>query len=138
MIELKKGSFETLHQKAEDVTNGEDVKDLISAMWKIMFANGGIGLAANQVGSLKRVIIVNTNGFSCAIINPVITKLSGKTKNSKEGCLSFPGKKSTIKRDNLIVVEGFDENWSPIKKKARALSAFCVQHEIDHLNGINI
>jgi len=138
MIELKKGDFETLHQKAMEVERGEDVSDLISQMWKIMFKNKGVGLAANQVGVLKRVIIVNTNGFSCAIINPVITELSGFVKNSKEGCLSFPGKQSVMKRDNRVIIEGFDADWNPIKKKVRALSAFCVQHEIDHLNGINI
>lgn len=138
MLELKKNNFETLHQKAIDVEFGSDVKELITEMWQIMSDNKGIGLAANQVGVLKRVIVVHTNGFSTAIINPVITKLSGKVKNSKEGCLSFPGKQSAMKRDNIVVVEGFDENWNSIKKKVRALSAFCVQHEIDHLNGINI
>ncbi len=81
---------------------------------------------------------MDTNGFSKAIINPVITKTSGKLKLGKEGCLSFPGKRVDMKRDNIVVVEGFDEDWNPIKKKVRALSAFCVQHEIDHLNGITI
>jgi peptide deformylase len=137
-MEIKTGNYKTLTQVAAPVPHGEDVKGLICDMWQVMSKHNGIGLAANQVGALKRVIVVHTNGFSTAIINPSITKLSGKVKNSKEGCLSFPKLTKTMKRDNIVVVEGFDENWNPIKKKVRALSAFCVQHEIDHLNGITI
>jgi peptide deformylase len=137
-MKIKTGNFETLTQVAAEVPHGEDVKAVIDEMWKVMLHNSGIGLAANQVGLLKRIIVVHTNGFTSAIINPVITKESGKLKLSKEGCLSFPGKNIDMKRDNIIVVEGFDENWNPIKKKVRALSAFCVQHEIDHLDGITI
>lgn len=128
-----------LYQKCHEVPSGEDRSELIEIMWKLMSEKKGIGLAANQIGALDRIIIIHVNGFSSEIINPVITKRSGKTKISKsEGCLSFPGKRINKKRDNQIVVEGFDRNRNPIRKKLRALGAFVVQHEIDHLNGITI
>ena len=84
----------------------------------------------------RRVILVSADRFGKAIINPVITKRSCGKVRSIEGCLSFPGKKVTIKRDKQITVEGFDVKWKPIKQKLRGLAAMCVQHEIDHLNGI--
>ena len=82
---------------------------------------------------------MNCNGFMGIVINPVIVKRSGKIKISKEGCLSFPNTPAkNMQRDNVVVVTGYDENWQPIKKKCKALTAFCIQHEIDHLNGLTI
>lgn len=110
----------------------------INAMWETMYANKGIGLAANQVGLLDRVIIIDVNGLRQVFINPIITKKFGGTAMSREGCLSFPGvivKKLRYKR---ITVEGFDQDWNPIVFKLKGLNAYCVQHEIDHLNGVTI
>lgn len=134
---VKKG-FPTLKQAAAEVPLNSDVSELVSTMKFELSKTTGIGLAANQIGELQRVILMNCNGFMGIVINPVITKRSGKIKNSTEGCLSYPGKQVKVKRDNQIVVTGFDENWQPISKKCKALTAFCVQHEIDHLNGITI
>lgn len=128
-----------LYQDCKEVPQGSDRTELIQTMWKLMSQKNGIGLAANQLGVLDRIIVIHVNGFSSEIINPVITKYSGKTKISKsEGCLSFPGKRIDKKRDNQIVIEGFDRNWNPVRKKLRALGAFVAQHEVDHLNGITI
>jgi len=134
---VKKG-FPTLKQVSEIVEHGSDVSKVVNELRDELSKTTGIGLAANQIGSLQRIILMNCNGFMGVVINPVITKRSGKIKNSTEGCLSYPGKQVKVKRDNQIVVEGFDENWHPIKKKCKALTAFCVQHEIDHLNGVTI
>jgi peptide deformylase len=120
------------------VPHGEDCFTTITDMWDLLRKSKGCGLAANQVGITKRIILVATPHFTGAIINPVITKLSGNKKASREGCLSFPNQQKKISRDGLIVIEGFDENWVPIKKKVRALTAFAFQHEIDHLNGVTI
>jgi len=62
-MEIKTGSYKTLSQVADDVKHGDDVKELVSEMWKAMVKSKGCGLAANQVGVLKRVIVVHTNGF---------------------------------------------------------------------------
>ena len=130
---------ETLTQVAIEVPFMEDVSELVAELKTDLAKTTGIGLAANQVGSLKRVILMNCNGFMGIVINPVIEKYSGKTKVSKEGCLSFPNTPhKNMRRDNQVVVTGFDENWQPIKKKCKALTAFCIQHEIDHLNGLTI
>ena len=134
---VQKG-FPTLKQVADKVVHNSDVSDIVSDMRLELSKTIGIGLAANQIGCLQRIILMNCNGFMGVIINPVITKCSGKIKNSTEGCLSYPGKQVKVKRDNQVVVEGFDENWNPIKQKCKALTAFCVQHEIDHLNGVTI
>ena len=135
---IVKNNYPTLSQIADAVEINSDVSDIVLNMRNELAKTTGIGLAANQIGVLKRIILMNCNGFMGIVINPVITKKSGKVKNSTEGCLSFPGKQVKVKRDNQITVTGFDENWKPITKKCKALTAFCVQHEIDHLNGVTI
>jgi peptide deformylase len=134
---IKALPYPTLTQEAEEVTVHEEVRVLIDEMWKVMIKENGCGIAANQVGVLKRVIIVSTPGFTGEIINPVLS--NGRfEKNSKEGCLSVPGVKVTKKRFNRITVTGQDRNGKFFSKNLKALSAFCVQHEVDHLNGITI
>ena len=138
MTELVKVGGAVLSKVAVNVPSGQDVSDLIQVMRDCLALEKGAGLAANQIGWLERVILINVADYVGAIINPVITKRSGKLVNSTEGCLSFPGRKVIVKRDKMVTIEGFDENWQPIKKKLRGFSAFCAQHEIDHLNGITI
>lgn len=131
---LENGQKE-LYQISECVEHGTNIKELVGDMWKTLHKTSGVGLAANQVGILKRIILVKDNGFVSEIINPVITRSSKKHKNSDEGCLSVPGKKVTVKRESWVVVEGYDIDWNPIRKKCRGLLANIIQHEIDHLNG---
>ncbi|AAQ96588.1 hypothetical protein [Vibrio phage VP16C] len=132
------GDAYELHAIAADVPHGEDVTGLVDAMTAAMTAAGGIGLAGNQLGVLKRVIVVRAPKFKGCIVNPVITRHTSGHVNSREGCLSFPGKTVDKKRHNKITVEGFDAHWQPIKVEAKGLTAFCIQHEIDHLNGVTI
>jgi peptide deformylase len=120
----------------EEVLEGEDVWPLIEGMKESMTRGQGIGLAANQVGSTKRVIMIYTQGFQQIFINPVITKKYGGKVTSKEGCLSFPGKTAIVVRSKQIIVEGFTPEWKPIKRKLKGLASYCVQHEVDHLDGI--
>ena len=138
MFELKLQGHPSLYQKAIEVPKHEDVTDLIRAMFEIMVSNNGAGLAANQVGSLQRVIFVQTENLKQVFINPKITKRYSSRKQSVERCLSHPGAEVKIKRANRIIVEGFDEAWRPVKLNLTGFNAFVVQHEIDHLNGINI
>lgn len=127
-----------LEQTAMKVPEGENLSTLITIMWSLMYQHQGIGLAANQVGVLKRVIVVHADNFKQCIINPEIIKEYGGRHTGKEGCLSFPGQQATRARSKQIIVKGFDENWKPIKRKLRGLTARCILHEIDHLNGITI
>lgn len=135
-LKLTKGS--ALTTVAEPVEPGTDVTELLVAMWALMFSHHGVGLAANQVGVLKRIIVVYANGLRLRLINPVITKCYGGKITGLEGCLSYPGVEVKMTRYKNIVVEGFDGDWKPVTLKLRGFIAYCVQHEIDHLNGKTI
>ncbi len=127
-----------LHAVAEPVPDKAQVKSLIHLMWSVMYENKGIGLAAPQIGDSVRVIVVDANGFKQEIINPVIVKRYGGKHRAREGCLSYPGASVLVVRDKQIIVEGFDQDWKPIRRKLKGLAARCVQHEVDHLDGITI
>ena len=129
-----------LYEIAEEITPDDDIETMIALMRYEMHNNKvpGIGLAAPQIGLQKRLILIHTPSFQKVILNPVITRTRlGKT-TSEEGCLSFPGKIIKMKRHKQIIVEGFDQNWKPVKFKLRNLDSNVAQHEIDHLNGITI
>lgn len=128
----------TLKVKSRELESGEDVSRIVDDMFDLMDKSKGIGLAANQVGLDVRLIVVDVKGFRTEILNPVITRVSRKIKLSNEGCLSFPNRAAKIKRDEAVTVTGFDRNWNPIKKNCKGLLSYCIQHEIDHLNGITI
>lgn len=128
-----------LHIQCVEVEqNDPDIKSLLLSMWVIMYQGKGCGLAANQIGSNKRVIVVdNGSGLKLALINPVIVKRYGGKSTLKEGCLSFPGKQALVVRDKQIIVEALDQNFKPIRRKLKGLASRIVQHEVDHLNGIS-
>ena len=113
-----------------------DTQKLIENMAKTMYEHLGIGLAANQVGVPVRIIVFDVygKGFT-AVINPVIT-LSEGWFISEEGCLSLPGFNGKVRRSQYIRVEGIDKYSEPLVIDAEDLDAACIQHEIDHLNGI--
>jgi len=115
----------------------KDIKRLIHSMSKLMYANKGIGLAAPQVGILKRVIIADIGGGLVSFVNPKILWKQGKEVMS-EGCLSFPGINLDIKRAKEIIIEGIDKKGKSVQIGLQGLLARVIQHEIDHLNGILI
>lgn len=128
-----------LNNVAEPIAKNKNVSVLINTMQKIMKDNNGIGLAAPQIGISKRIIVIATKGMQQVLINPRITRRRLGGTRSTEGCLSFPNLGTVgISRTKQIIVEGYDENWEPVKFKLRGLESYCVQHEIDHLNGITI
>ena len=106
-------------------------------MVETMHKFDGVGLAAVQVGILKRVIVIDLYDKSpvLKLINPVILKQKG-TQEVDEGCLSFPNKYVKVIRPEEIVVEGLDENGKKVTIKGKGLLAQALSHEIDHLNGI--
>ncbi|NQZ76407.1 MAG: peptide deformylase [Ekhidna sp.] len=138
ILKVGKAGSEALHTICKEVPVGANKDSVMAEMFSAMKRSRGVGIAAPQVGHTERIIYVNTSGFMGWIFNPVITKFSGRMKLSKEGCLSVPNVQVKIKRDAQIVVEGFDENWVPIKKKLKQHDAFVVQHELDHLDSITI
>lgn len=138
MLEIFKKGSAYLKAVAEEVPHGDDVDSLIDGMRRAMDSANGVGLAANQVGVLKRVVVMNVEGLSLDIINPVITPRAGGKRAVEEGCLSYPGKKVKMRRHKRVVLEGFDRNWNPIKKKLSGWASVCAQHEVDHLDGRTI
>lgn len=135
---IKTNRHPALTSIAKEIPKGESIHFLIGMMWDLMYRNKGIGLAANQIGELKRVIVIHANGFKQELINPVITKRYGGKVMNKEGCLSYPLLQVKVSRYKQVIIEGFDRDWRPIKRKLKGLAAYCAQHEVDHLDGITI
>lgn len=129
-----------LRKIAEGVDNIDStVKDLISTMFEVMRNEGGIGLAAPQIGVSHRIIVVSIDekGFErFALINPVIEYSSDRKSAMEEGCLSVPGIRADVKRSSKIVVSGFGRSGRQINIEVRGLLARVIQHEVDHLNGV--
>lgn len=116
-----------------------ELSTLIDNMFATMYAAPGVGLAAVQVGVLKRVFVYDCSDDETEakgyIVNPEIVHKEGKI-SSEEGCLSIPSYKDTITRASYVVVKGHDKNGKEIMVEGRELLGRCLQHEIDHLNGI--
>lgn len=115
----------------EDLWIGEDLLDTM-----IKYSDRSVGLAANMIGQLKRIIIFKEGDTYSLMLNPVIMKQSGQY-SSEEGCLSHPGSKKTIRYDK-IKVEYRNNKFEKRMKTYTGLTAQIIQHEIDHLNGILI
>ena len=106
-------------------------------MLETMHKYNGVGLAAVQVGVLKKAIVIDLydENKPLKLINPVITKQKGE-QEVEEGCLSFPNKYAKLKRPKEVTVEALDENGRKVTIKAKDLLAEALAHEIDHLSGI--
>ncbi|MBQ4638589.1 MAG: peptide deformylase [Clostridia bacterium] len=106
--------------------------DMIQTLWEAQ----GAGLAAPQVGVLKRIFVADCGQGLVEFINPVITEMSGE-QDGPEGCLSVPDRPNdTVKRPMYVTVEAIDRNGKPFTMKASGLMARCICHETDHLDGI--
>ena len=129
-----------LKKQAEPVvTIDDEIQNLVDNMGKVMYEAPGIGLAANQVGVAKRVIVFDIDYREkgrdlTVLINPSIVLAEDKTE-FEEGCLSVPDFQDKITRKKYIKVKGVDRHGKPIDIEAEDLLAICIQHEIDHLNG---
>ena len=132
----------TLRQKSLAVEKvDDDLKRLIKDMLETMYAAPGIGLAAIQVGVPKRVIVLDIaqkNGPKkpMCFVNPEITKKSKNNSIYEEGCLSVPGQFAEIERPNKCHVKYLDFDGQPKKIEAEGMLATCIQHEMDHLEGV--
>jgi peptide deformylase len=143
LLEIKKYPEKILKQKTTPIDNiDSDTQQLIENMLDTMHAARGIGLAANQVGILKSLCVVDTsqeneNNSIIVLINPLIIEKEGSIE-SAEGCLSIPGCSTGIKRAERVYVSGLDRNGKPINIEGTGLLARALQHEIDHLDGLLI
>ena len=116
----------------------ESLVRLTQDMLATMRDNEGVGLAANQVGRLKRVFVAAIEDEEYVITNPVLTDRSETTETAPEGCLSIPGIQVDIERPIAVTVSGQDVSGKPLHIKASDLLARVLQHEVDHLDGVLI
>lgn len=115
-----------------------ELNQFIDDMFETMYEHEGIGLAAPQVGVLNRVITIDIEGDKTnqvVLINPEILESSGET-GIEEGCLSIPGFRGLVPRKEKVTVKALNLNGSEFTLEADGLLAICIQHEIDHLNGV--
>jgi len=126
-----------LRQKSKRVRVVDgSVQRLIGDMLETMHSTGGVGLAAPQLGTPLRVIVIGIpEQEDIVLINPEVVRRTGE-RLVDEGCLSIPGYIGEIKRAELVRVKGRDQNWREIRIKADELLAQVLEHEIDHLNGV--
>ncbi|WP_390889343.1 peptide deformylase [Leptodesmis sichuanensis] len=131
-----------LRQPAKRVAKIDaEIKQLIREMLRTMYSSDGIGLAAPQVAIHKQVIVVDCDPEEATkpplvLINPTITQASRDITVTQEGCLSIPGVYLDVKRPAAVEVSYKDEHGRPQRLSATGLLACCIQHEIDHLNGV--
>lgn len=127
---------EVLRKRSREIEEIDNkIRELAMDMVETMYKYDGVGLAAPQVGILKRIIVIDPGDGPKVLINPVITKSSG-TQTCEEGCLSFPNTFGNVDRPANLTVEAFDIDGKRIKIKAKELEAVILSHEIDHLDGI--
>ncbi len=128
---------ELLRQKSREVTEFNDsLCQLLDDMYETMVKNDGVGIAAPQVGILKRACIVCVDGKTVyELINPVIVKASG-SQIGKEGCLSVPGIGGEVERPKKLVVDCKNRYGQAVRYKVSDFTAVAFSHEMDHLDGI--
>ncbi|MCM2999530.1 peptide deformylase [Paenibacillus cellulositrophicus] len=129
---------EVLHKTAKEVKEvTPNVKKLLNDMADTMYDAEGVGLAAPQVGILKRLIVVDVGDEHGLIkmVNPEIVAKDGE-QFGPEGCLSIPGLNGDVRRAEQVTVKGLDENGKEVTITGTGLLARCFQHEIDHLDGV--
>jgi peptide deformylase len=130
-----------LRQRAQAVREFDaSLQALVEDMRETMKAYNGVGLAANQIGVLQRVLVVDVPqpdgpSHQHVLVNPVIEKRSG-TIRGEEGCLSIPGIYEDVDRAEKVQVRALDGNGQPVELEAEGYLARALQHEIDHLDGV--
>lgn len=135
-MEIRRLGDPVLRARAKPVrTISKKVRQLLDEMAKTMYENSGVGLAAPQVGELKRVIVVDVGEGLIELINPEIVSRSG-TQTATEGCLSIPGIVGEVERWERVEVVGLDRHGRKRWVEGTDLLSRALQHEIDHLDGI--
>ncbi len=127
---------ETLRKKSHPVTKiDRRTVGLLKDMAETMYAADGCGLAAPQVGILRRMVVIDVGDGLIELINPEITAFEGE-EIGVEGCLSVPGRRGTVKRPTKVVVRALDKKGREIELTAEGFLARAVCHELDHLDGV--
>ena len=119
-------------KEVEEVT--PKIQTLIDDMLETMYDANGVGLAAPQVGILRRIVVIDVGDGPIVMINPTILETSGE-QTGDEGCLSVPGKAGEVTRPNYVKARFLDENMDEYEIEGEELLARCICHEVEHLDG---
>jgi peptide deformylase len=138
-LDIRKFGDPVLKTRASPVESfDESLVRLTQDMLATMRDNEGVGLAATQVGRLKRVFVAAFEDDEYVIVNPVLTDRSETTETATEGCLSIPGIQVDVERPTAVTISGHDVSGRPLQIEASDLLARVLQHEVDHLDGVLI
>lgn len=136
VLEIKRAGDEVLKKVCSPVAKiDRKIKQLIDDMAQTMYEANGVGLAAPQIGSSIRIVVIDAGEGLVELINPVITEKEGCSTDT-EGCLSIPGVFGEVERFSKVTVEALNRNGKKIKITGTGLLARALQHELDHLEGI--
>ncbi len=134
--EIRMYKDEILRKKSREVKDvNERIKTLAGDMAETMYKADGVGIAAPQVGVLRRIIAVDAGSGLITLINPEVVKSEGE-QVGVEGCLSIPNVAGEVSRPQIVTVKGLNANGEPIEITAEDLLACALCHEIDHLDGV--
>ena len=141
LLEILQAPHPLLKAKAQPVDRIDDgLRRLAADMFETMYKAPGIGLAATQVGILQRLVVVDVADGDerrpLVVVNPAITWRSEELTTAEEGCLSLPGQYADVVRAQAVRLQFTDEHGQDRELAAEGLLARCLQHEIDHLDGI--
>jgi len=140
-LEILKYPHPILSAKARPIPEvTPEIRELAAAMAETMYANQGVGLAAPQVGQSIRLVVIDISGPDkredlLTLVNPVIVAAAGEQED-EEGCLSVKDYRTNVKRAATVTVAATDLDGKPFRLDAAELLAVCLQHEIDHLDGV--
>jgi peptide deformylase len=128
-----------LRMQAREVESfDDDLRRLVERMTALMHEASGVGLAATQVGVLRRLFVFVDEGEDRVLVNPTITKKSKETELDDEGCLSLRDVLVPVERPTSVTIEGLDADGQPVTLELEPPSSRVVQHELDHLDGVLI
>lgn len=139
-LEIRMLGDPVLREEAVEIEAVDDeVRALARDMFDTMYEADGVGLAANQVGITRRLIVVDPHEEGVApraLVNPRVIETGAESERAEEGCLSIPGLRDVVERQATVVVEALDLEGEPVRIEADGLLARVLLHEVDHLDGI--
>jgi peptide deformylase len=139
VLDIRTFGDPVLKTRAAPVETFDDaLANLAEDMLLTMREHEGVGLAANQVGRLKRILVAATEDEEYVVVNPLVEEVVENTEKELEGCLSIPGIQVEIERPTGLIISGQDASGAPLRIEASGLLARIFQHEIDHLDGVLI
>ncbi len=134
--EILKNDEPALYKKCRPVKEINDhVLQLLDDMWDTLYAAEGVGLAAPQVGVLRRICVIDAGEGRVEMINPEVLETSGE-QGAMEGCLSFPNQGKYVVRPNFVRARALNRKGEMVEYKAEGLFARAIMHETDHLDGL--